>query len=231
MRKLCPALLLLAAASPGFGQFNPNTVTITAIRSTTLQPDQAVLGVTVYSNSNTAFSDVLAAVQSVGITAANLTGVFSPVGTVIAVITPGPPPGTPIAPALQWAFSLPVPVSQLNSTLSTLSNLQNTIAQNNNGMQLTFSVVGAQVSPQLLQSQQCSFPDLMSDARAQAQKLVDATGFTLGPVMAVSGPNPTAVPVAVYGAVFPNFTASFLLAPVPSVQNCSITVTFALYAN
>ena len=68
-----------------------------------------------------------------------------------------------------------------------LSNLQKKIADAKSGLTLSFSVNGLQISPELLQSQACVLPDLIADARAQAQKLADSAGLPLGAIVAISG--------------------------------------------
>ena len=66
--------------------------------------------------------------------------------------------------------------------------LEQTIAQNNSGLTLTFTVEGTQASQshKMQQSQPCSNADLIADATAQAQKLAAAAGLTLGPILRLS---------------------------------------------
>lgn len=226
-------VLLFASASLGFGQLDSYTVTITASRSVTPQPDQVVMAVDVTSNLSAGLDDVVASLQGSGITAANLSGVSTQVGYAVS----------PLQQVLQWMFRLTTPLSQMNATLTSLSNLQNTIGQKNNGMSLTFFPQGLQVSPQLSASQQCSILDLLSDARAQAQKLASAAGFVLGPALTISTGSPAGNPVAA-GVVVPQpyfngvfttvgtFTAVSLLENFPVAgQSCSLTVKFALNFN
>lgn len=206
-------LLLAATASLGFGQLDPYTVTISASRSTPLQPDQIVLSVYVTSGLNTGLNDVVAALPGSGITDAGLSGVST------LLYTP--------QLTLQWTFTLTAPLSQIGATFATLTNLQQTIGQKNSGMTLTFGASGAQVSPQLLASQSCSIPDLVADARAQAQKLADAAGLPLGQVITIqSGGAGSTVPEGsfILGVVgFQNFAIG------STSFNCTIVVKFALY--
>jgi hypothetical protein len=207
-------LLLAASASLGFGQLDPYTVTISASRSTAVQPDQIALSVYVTSGLNTGLNDVVAALPGSGITAANLYSVST---------LPYMPQQT-----LQWAFALTVPLSQIGATIATLTNLQQTVAQNNSGMTLTFATGPAQASPQLLASQSCSIPDLVADARAQAQKLADAAGLPLGQLITIqSGAPGSPVPevISLIGAPgFPVFGGAG-----STNFNCTIVVKFALY--
>ena len=55
--------------------------------------------------------------------------------------------------------------------------------QANNGLTLSFSIVGTQVSQQLAQSQTCSLSSLITAATTQAQSLAAAGGFTLGSIL------------------------------------------------
>jgi hypothetical protein len=82
-RLLAPLLVLWSCAFAG-GQILPNSITVTASNNVNLQPDQAVFSVTVGSGLDTGLDDVLAAVQSAGITAANL----SSVGATYSLLNP-----------------------------------------------------------------------------------------------------------------------------------------------
>src|ERR1700691_5414366 len=165
MRKTC-LLLLLFGVVPAFGQLESNTVTISATRSISLQPDQVVYSLSVNSALNTTLDQIVAALSGLGVTSANLTGVNN-----------NSAPQT-----LQWSFALAAPFPNLGATIGSLIKLQQTITQNNSGLTLTFSIAGTQVSAQLQQSQSCSNSGLIADATAQAQKLVAAAGLTLGPI-------------------------------------------------
>lgn len=215
MRKLSPAIVLLAAL-PVFAQFPSHTVTITATRSITVPPDQAVLSLAVTSPLETNLDQIVSPLSGLGITPLNLTGVDSSSATM-----------------LEWDFSLAVPLSNLTATLASLSNLVNNITQNHSGLALTFNVTGLQASAQAQASQQaqtCSNANLIADATAQAQKLTAAAGLTLGPILKLS--NAAASPSNAYGA---NYA---LLVPLPALyfnpvsysppSTCSLTVQFQL---
>lgn len=138
----------------------------------------------------------------------------------------------------QWNFTLAAPLANLSATIGSLTKLQQTIAQNNSGLTLTFSVNGTQVSQQLQQSQSCSNADLIADATAQAQKLAAAAGLTLGPIRELS--NAPALESSGPGYVVPVLAerlggflnvgdfSEFLLAAAPSPVTCSLLVTFQL---
>ena len=213
----------LALSVPlAFGQLDSNSLTVTASRSVSLQPDQALFGVFVDSSVTSSLDDILAALQGSGITAANFSGVNT-APTAIAGVGPLPPT---LAPTLEWAFALPVALAKITATVKTLTSLQQSIVQNHSGLTLSFSIVGTQVSQQLQQTQTCVLPDLISDARAQAQKVATAAGAGVGNILALSSPvvttvsNGNSVPIS----RFPSSIASQLVLP----PVCTVTVKFAL---
>jgi spore germination protein YaaH len=206
-----PLLFLIAA--PVFGQLTPHTLTITATRSTYLQPDTVVFGLSVSAGPTTTLDQIVASLSSLGVTSSSLTSVNN----------------TSAPSNLQWSFNLAVPLASMTATIGTLTKLEQTITQNNSGLTLSFSVGGTQVSQQLQQSQTCSNADLVSDATAQAQKLAAAAGLTLGPVLQLSnaGLNQTYAVLEVgsfVGYVAPDFLLGYPSSPV----NCSLTVQFQL---
>lgn len=211
MLKRSVAAAFLICTCPAFAQLDSNSVTVTASRNINLQPDQIVFAVRVISGLNTNLDEVLAAVQGSGIGMGNFTGL----STVQQFGTPGQQP----QPMLEWTFGLPVPLSRTKETTAALTTLQQTIAQKNSGLALSFNVQGSQVSPQLQQSQTCPFPDLIADARAQAQKLANASGLSVGNILAMSGSTATTVSNGVV------LTASSYVSFLPA---CSVTVKFAL---
>jgi hypothetical protein len=215
MVKRLPFFLLILSVPAAFAQLDSNSVTVSATRSMSQQPDQVLFGVTVQSGFNTSLDDVVAALQGSGITAANFAGV----GT-------GPNPllsAGPVTQSLQWIFALPVPLAKIKDTIATLTTLQKSIAQQNTGLVLSFNVQGAQVSTQAQQSHVCPTADLLADARAQAQKLADAVGLSLGTVLAMSSGTSASSSV---GSV--SFAGLFVSAPPVLPSICSMTVKFAL---
>jgi hypothetical protein len=223
MVKRLPFFLLILSVPAAFAQLDSNSVTVTATRSMTQQPDQVLFGVTVQSGLNTSLDDVVAALQGSGITAANFSGVSMGPNVIFAVV--GPQPAPPImASPLQWIFSLPVPLAKIKDTIAMLTALQKNIAQQNNGLMLSFNVQGTQVSAQSQQSHVCPTADLLADATTQAQKLAAAAGLSLGSVLALSSGTSISgnvgTPVAVAAVL------SFAPPVLPSV--CSMTVKFAL---
>lgn len=185
------AAALILVPSFLFGQPGSGTVTVTASNNSNPQPDQALFSVSVNSGIGQSLDSVVTAVASAGISAANLSGLNFQSAT--------PPPSTP---PLTWTFQLIVPVTQVKNTTTTLLALQKTISQNNSGLTLSFSLQGTQVSQQLQGT--CDFVGLMNSARAEAQNIAAATGFTSGAVVGITG------------------------SIAQSTPGCSITVTFGL---
>jgi uncharacterized protein YggE len=188
----------------------------------TQQPDQVLFAVNVQSGLNTSLDDVVAALQGSGITAANFVGLsVSP--SLLYVGTPAIP-STIVAPPMQWIFSLSAPLAKIKDTIAMLTALQKSVAQQNTGLMLSFNVQGTQVSAQAQQSHPCAASDLLNDARAQAQKLADAAGLSLGGILAMS--SGTSVSGSVGTSVSVSAVISFAPPVLPSV--CSMTVKFAL---
>jgi uncharacterized protein YggE len=183
MRKSAVVLLPLLFCSLAFGQLDSNSITVSVSNNATLQPDQVVFSVSVGSTINSGLDDVLAALQGSGITAANLSGV-STQGQAIAILGALPP--TLPAPTLTWSFTLAAPLANTKATVTTLTTVQQNIAKLNNGLTMSFSIIGTQVSQQLAQSQTCSLSGLITAATAQAQSLAAAGGLTLGAILAMS---------------------------------------------
>ncbi len=207
IQRIAPVLFL--CASIACAQLSSNSVTVTASRNSTLQPDQVVFRVIVETALDATRDDAVAAIQGSGITLANFTGV----NTIQNYNAQGQQTQT----RLQWTFSLPVAMSNMKSTIGVLSAVQKSNAQKNNGINISFGVAGTQVSAQAQQSQTCSQTDLLADARAQAQKLASAAGATLGSVLAMSSASVSTTDST--GGLF----SSPYYAPV-----CSMTVKFAL---
>ena len=233
MRKLWLGIVFFAASPAVFGQLDDNTLTITASRTIDLQPDQVMVGVYVNAPVDNMVDDILSGLQGSGLTAANLLNVSTSVYKG--------------APSTDWAFALPVPFSKLKATLVLLMELQQKLSgprgDGKASMDVSFSVQGSQVSPELQASQPCPWTTLVGDARAQAQKLAAVAGVTVGPVIAISdgnGVSPNSVVLSQFayysGSLLPVariapidrsgfFYSGLLAGPAPA---CSMTVQFKL---
>jgi uncharacterized protein YggE len=169
-------LLTLISTGLALAQTTPNSITVTATRTVTAQPDQVVFQLSVTSPLTAGRDDVIAALQGTGITAANFTSMYTNQQYV----------NGQYLTALQWNFNLTAPLSNLKSTIDTFTGLQMSLAKGNTGMSLSFAVQALQVSPQAQQAQPCSLAGLISDARSQAQKIANAAAVTVGPVLAIT---------------------------------------------
>jgi hypothetical protein len=215
MRRLLLPILLLGAA-PAFAQIESHTVTISATRSIVLEPDQIVLQLTVGSNPSATLDQIVGALSGLGITDANLTGTYNSIPSL-----------------LTWNFSFTAPLANVTATIGSITKLEQTIAQNNSGLTLTFYIGGTQVSQQLQQTQTCPNLDLISDASAQAQKLANAAGMTLGPILRLSNaPSPQSIlvpaNVGLSGIIGTYSILQSPLTPPPSPLTCSLSVQFQL---
>ena len=195
-------LVFVMSAAAAFGQLDSNSITVTASRSSTIQPDQVAITLDVTAGLSSSLDDVIAALQSLGVTLGNFRNVNQNL-----IFVSAPPI---IEPPVDWGFTITVPIAKLKDTITALTALQKTITQNKSGMTLSFSVSGLQISSQLAQAQTCSSSDLLSDARTQAQTLASAANLFLGTVLAMSAATPPVIP-------------SF-----GTTSTCSLTVKFAV---
>ena len=208
LSRVIPLLCLSCGLVLAQSASSTNAVTVTASRSTNVQPDLAVISVQVDTGLDGTLDSAVSAVQGSGITASNL----SSVNTVQQYSNTGQATTTGLA----WYFSLTVPLANLKSTIGLLTAVQKSNGSTNNGISISFGVAGTQVSAQAQQAQTCAQSDLLSDAKAQAQKLASAAGKGLGSVLAMSGST---------------LTASQSTGPVNSAvttPGCSLTVKFQL---
>jgi len=204
--------LLLFSAGAAFGQLDDNTITITATRQVTLQPDQIVFNLGVQAAETAGLDDVLAQLPGTGISAANL-------GSVNGFLN-----------MVAWDFTLKVPLTQASATTTLLAQLE----QKSGGV-VSFNVQGTQVSEALQQAQPCSQTALVADARSQAQTLAAAAGYTVGPVLAVSDGSGAQTPSSVPTYVYSNFIVGQFLAIEQNFVTgpptaCTAVVKFQLYS-
>jgi uncharacterized protein YggE len=170
-------LALVLSSSLAFGQLDSNSITVTASRgNSSSPPDLAVFSVVVISGLDTSLDDVIALLQGTGISAANLQSL----GQSRLSNAPGQ-----VTETLNWRFSFTSPLTKNKDTIAMLTGLQQTIAKNNTGVTMSFSIQGTQSSAQ---PQTCLLPDLLTDARSRAQKLADGAGVSVGNILAMSSP-------------------------------------------
>ena len=177
--------------------------------------------VNVDSGLDASLDSVVAALSASGITANNLS----------SERTVGFAFGVAVDWHQLWAFTLLAPLSKLKDTIASLTTLQQSIAQKNAGLKMSFSVQGTQASPQ-----PCSTPDLIADARAQAQRLANAAGVSVGPVITISDAASSSLTAAAAYRIPTQLTGDFstflVNTPVfatPNLPlNCSLVVQFRL---
>jgi uncharacterized protein YggE len=199
MWKSCLLVLILAGSA-----IAQNSLTVTASRPTNATADLVVLTVDVLTPSDAGREDVFAALQGSIVTPANFRGVQTTY------------PTSSIQGALDWSFTVTAPLGNFKITITQLQALQQLVAQKKNGMSVSFSVAGTQLSAQAQQGLTCAVADLLSDARAQAQKMAVAAGAGVGNVLAMSG-----------ATVTQPASGSLFSSPM-SVPSCTLTVKFAL---
>lgn len=217
MRSAAFLLAITSLCPLAFGQLDSNSITVTAANNVTLQPDQAVFAVSVISPLTTGFDDVLAALAGSGITAGNFSSVNTQSDFSLIGGTGQLPP-----PMLTWTFSLLAPLANTKATVASLTTLQQNIAKAHNGLALSFSIAGTQISQQLAQSQTCSYSDLVTAATTQAQALATAGGVTLGSILALAS---TTANVAA-GPAYVGLGLGSILVASATPAPCAITVKF-----
>jgi hypothetical protein len=136
-----------------------------------------VFGIAIVSDLNASLSDIVPVLQGTGVTAEK----FTSVSTFTEYL------GSSQTQKLQWTFSMAVPFSKFKDLGAALNGVMQTLLEQKSALSLSFVVNGTQVSQALQESQPCSRSDLTADARVQAQKLADAAGLTLGPILGISG--------------------------------------------
>src|SRR5271155_3456862 len=125
MSLLRPLTLVLSLSGVALAQLDSNSVTVTASRSTNSPADQVIFGLFIDSDLTKSLSDIVSALSAVGITQANFSS-----------LTQSSNQKQP----LEWGFGLVAPLAKLKDTATALANLQTSIAQNNPGLTLSFSV-------------------------------------------------------------------------------------------
>lgn len=149
-----------------------NSVTVNASQPAG-QPDSVVFSVAVTSGYDQTLETIVNSVSSVGITAANLTGI----AVSNAVLNPIGPPLRSGPPQEQWAFQLVVPFAQMKSTSAALATLQNSVS--GTGLSLSWSVTGTQTSAA---AASCDLGSLAAQASAQAQQIAGVASVKLGAI-------------------------------------------------
>ncbi|HLJ44964.1 MAG TPA: hypothetical protein VKU01_03085 [Bryobacteraceae bacterium] len=216
MRSLRFAAIFVAATALAAGQSGSNSLTVTASRQIYSSPssNQLQIAINLTSPLTAGLDDVVSALPGVGVNATNLTGVT---GTSVV-------PTNPASSAyLQWTFTLQVELAKAMDLISTLTTLQQTFSQANNGWTLSFTV-GTAITP----ASGCPLTDLVSDAESRAKDVAAAGGFTLGKILALSNALPGTAGLYVPG-VSSRVTAVLSATNyIASSVACSVAVKFEL---
>jgi hypothetical protein len=221
------SLAVKFAVGPQFAQTVPNAITITASRPPAAHPDQVQIAVIVYSGLDAGQAQVANALSQAGISGATLAGVSSSsIAFTSSTLT-----------ALQWRFTLTVPLAKVSDAAGQLNTATQSIPKNSSGLSLTYNIVGLQLSPSAEKAQACVPSDLINDAKNAAAQVAAAGGVHAGAIFSVGTGGPGA-PVAVAADFVGGYTlppaqlglSSFLLgvAAATPITNCSATVQFQL---
>src|SRR5260370_13943829 len=205
MRSLWLGILLQGVGALAFGQLVSDTLTVSVSQSIALQPDQALLSISLLTPASTGLDELVASLKGSGITAANLSNV-----SLLREHT------------LVWQFTLAVPFSKIPYTAAQL-----------NAQKIPFYVQGSQVSAESQQAQQCPVSNLMAAARVQAKQVADAAELVVGDVLTLSSGNPStptlrlSIPTAASRPDSTSVTQFFPIQPVARA-NCTLVVKFKL---
>ena len=193
-------------------QSEPGSITITASRPLSLQPDVIAISLGVTSDPTSGLDDVTGALQQAGISGATFTGLYT---STVYVATSG----TPTAQTrLQWNFTLTAPLAKFADTLSQIAATQQALVKAGASINLAITAAAPQISPQLAQAQSCPDSGLVKDAQAQAQNVATAAGVKAGAILNLGGSNGVGLISFISGPIFTT--------PIPS--SCSLTVAFQL---
>jgi hypothetical protein len=229
-------LLLFAFEASAFGQLDNNVITVTASRNVNTPVDQAALVAYATADFNMTLDDVVAALKSTGITAANLSFVGPSQSDTFAAGFPTTA-GVAADSTTEWGFALQIPFSALTQTLSAFASVQTSLAKSAGSMTLDYYVQGAQSSPQAA-ANSCPYPAVFADARAQAERVATAAGLALGPVVAMTDGSQSiglqsiagtaaGIPTTIYllGTSFSGAVQGIMSGLTP---NCALVVQFKL---
>jgi hypothetical protein len=153
-------------------------LTAASTKTVTLTPTDAVIQLSVQTNSQKTLDDVLAKVKDVGLAVENLAtitsipGVTSPIASV------------PSIPATNtYTFRLTVPLAQTTATLQKMQQF----STSNTDFRIDSGVAGVTASLAVIQeAQRTNFAELFRAAKARAQQMAADAGLSAGDVLAVT---------------------------------------------
>ena len=158
------------------------------------QPPQLSVFVTLMAPVNVGLDQVLATLSEAGITASELSDVYSVYNPLTAGLV-----------AWQWRFTRIIGFDKLQATQTALRGIKAKLAPVMGNPPLTYQVSSYANAP----VQSCSYSSLLSDARRQADTIAAAAGLRAGSILSLSDGSSMdgGVPVAVQRSPFP--VASF----------------------
>ena len=197
----------------------PNTITISASRTSNPAPDTVLFQVSVTSVQTAGLDDINSALANAGISGAVFSGIENGLLTLNTVNG---------QPSVTWYFTLSVPFSKLSSTLNQLTAAEPVLSMQNPSLSLSFYIQGVQASAQA--QPPCQQSTLIADARTLAQSMAAAAGVSVGPILNLSDQSASAE--GLVAGIIPAVRiglASFLLGvPAVSPAACSLSVQFQL---
>lgn len=167
-------LLCAAAAVVSAQTAVTKVIEVSVSRSVPLKAEEAGFTLTVFTKTTAGFDEVLAAVASLGITAQD----FLNVDTGYSYLDDDE--------GLNYSFSLTTPFDKMKDTMTLLDAKRRSLTAER-GMNLTYSLDGVSATKTSTdQARDRLFPELMADARRQAELMATAAGVRVGAVAGLS---------------------------------------------
>ena len=222
MRPLWIVVIAACATCASAAELDNNTVTVVAMQDAARPQQQLSVSVSLLTPVDVGLDQVLATLSDVGITASELSNVYSPYIL--------PPDSGAIT---QWSFQHIIGFDRLKTTLTTLKALQAKLAPVMGSAPVAFHLS----SYNGLGAPSCSYSSLLTDARRQADTIAAAAGLRTGAILSLSDGSSVdgAAPVNTPGFVVPNvWFGSALLGVIrtsvvpPAPNTCYLTVQFKL---
>ena len=190
-------VVCLALASIAVAQVDG--ITTTTSRTITLNPEEVTFQVAVLTALGTTLEQAVATVREAGITATNLMSISN-----TQEYYPEPPDAVQRSSRLLYLFLVTHPYSKLKEISDKLDAAQRAVVAENGDVQ-----VGLMVSPAakaIDEARRQVVPQLIAEARQQAEFLAGAANMTLGPLLSVSesvyaGASSVPGPGPYYGAI------------------------------
>lgn len=211
----------LLIAGPLLAQLDSDSITVVAYRISDVEPARIPFAITAEVPNSTSLDELLAAAKDIGLAASDFRSIFCD------ELRPPLPTGSPLVRAnCTWSFEKSVPLAGVETTARALSSLRAAWARQTPPRDLRFSTGAPDVSG--LTAANCSWRDLIADARTKATELAGTAGLQVGPVLALGDPASqstvrNAVPASIFVAA-----RVFVLPTRPPDLSCSLAVKFSL---